>query len=493
MTTTWTTPAIRSDGDALADLLLWTPDGSVQGPRPLASRARYILPASDRPRPTWAPWGSQNDKDRAVLLAVEDAPTTEHWMSYGGVVLEALTSQGLGSIRLPNSAGFGAPEALEAFLTGVLLHGFRLDLERRTPVKSFEHIAIVIDPGDGAQAESAQMAAAAINRARAWVEQPANRLTPAAFASEAEEALTGVGVQVNVLDLPALETLGCEALLAVARGSDNPPRLVVAEWRGDPARAGWDAALVGKGVTFDSGGLNLKVRPVIEKMKFDMAGAASVLCAVQWAAVRKSKSNIVAVAPMAENAVGSNGYRPGDVIGSLDGLTIEVQNTDAEGRLILADGVTYARQHYNPSRIVDIATLTGAVMSVLHEEFAGLFTTDDGLATELIRAGDAVGEPLWRLPLTSRQDYLVESVVADLANMAPGGLMGLAMGSPTAGAKFIEAFARDVPWAHLDIAGVAWSTRSAPRTGPGASGFGVALLNRWIEDLEQSEGLRKVS
>lgn len=490
MTTRWTTPSIRSDGAAAADLFLWRPDGAVHGPRILRGHAPSDLPARDGRRPAWGQSGTFGEDGQSLFLAVETTSDPEQWMSYAGVLLDALGSLEIESVRLPASSSFPGPEVFQAFLTGVHLHGFRVDLGRKTPIRTWEHTTILIDPTDAQHAEAVKAGADAINRARAWVERPANLLTPAIFASEAATALSALGAKVKVLDLQALEALGCHALLAVARGSDNPPRLVVAEWRGDPTRAEWDAALVGKGVTFDSGGLNLKTRPVIEKMKFDMAGAASVLCAVQWAASRNSTANIVAVAPLVENSIGSNGYRPGDVIGSLEGLTIEVQNTDAEGRLILADGVTYALQTYRPGRIVDVATLTGAVMSVLHEDFAGLFTPDDGLADELIRAGDAVGEHLWRLPLTARQDYLVESTVADLANMAPGGMMGLAMGSPTAGAKFIEAFARGVCWAHLDIAGVAWPTRRGPRSGAGASGFGVALLNRWIQNLETSAGSR---
>ena len=262
-----------------------------------------------------------------------------------------------------------------------------------------------------------------------------------------------------------------------------------AEWRGAPEREGWDAGLVGKGVTFDGGGLNIKSRPVIEKMKFDMGGAAAVLGALELVASRNAAINVVAVVPMAENVIDGKGLRPGDVIRSLAGLTVEVANTDAEGRLLLADGVTYAIDTYHPAAIVDVATLTGMITGVLHEEYGGFYASDDQLADELSRAGDATGERLWRMPLSPAQNYLVESSVADLCNVGASGFLGLGYGSPAAGAKFIERFARGTPWAHLDIAGTAWATRRTPRSQPGATGFGVALLDAWIAGLERRRGV----
>lgn len=194
------------------------------------------------------------------------------------------------------------------------------------------------------------------------------------------------------------------------------------------------------------------------------------------------------VVPMTENSIGPAAYRPGDVIGSLAGLSIEVQNTDAEGRLVLADGITYALREYKPAYLLDIATLTGAVMSALHEEYAALYANDDGLADALIAAADAAQEPLWRMPLSARQDYLVESTVADVSNLGAGGFLGIGGGSSIAGAKFLERFVTGVKWAHLDIAGTAWATRRTPRSGPGATGFGVALIDRWFASLERSAG-----
>jgi leucyl aminopeptidase len=217
-----------------------------------------------------------------------------------------------------------------------------------------------------------------------------------------------------------------------------------------------------------------------------MGGAAAVLGAVEQVASRKAKANIAVVVPMVENSIGSNGYRPGDVIRMLSGQTAEIQNTDAEGRVVVADGVTYGIREYDPRHIVDVATLTGMITGVLHEEYAGLYASDDMLASALADAGEQAGERLWRMPLTPRQDYLVDSTVADVSNLGAPGIFGVGGGSPAAGAKFIERFAKGRSWAHVDIAGTAVVTRRAQRSGPGATGFGVALLDRWIATLETS-------
>lgn len=485
--TSWTTLYIEAGVEASADLVIQGPRSRFVGATDsVALRLAVAFSAENgtaRPAP-WLDLATDGRDRRAVVLTAPEDRKAESWLSLAGVALDAMKALRLETLRLPSSAAFGSREAFEAFITGALLHSFRLDQGRRTQQVAFQPAGLIIDADDEVVADRVRRSVNGVNRARAWTEQPANLLTPEVFATEAGAALAPLGVVVRVLDLAALQALGAHALLAVAAGSHNPPCLLVAEWRGDPDRAEWDAAFVGKGVTFDSGGLNLKIRPVIEKMKFDMGGAASILGALEVAAERKSRTNLVVVIPMTENSIGSNSYRPGDVINSLAGLTIEVQNTDAEGRLILADGITYAIDTYKPARIVDVATLTGAILGVLHEEYAGLFTTDDDLAQGLLAAGEATGESLWRLPLTKRQNYLVESSVADLANMGAPGFLGIGVGSPAAAAKFLEPFAEGTPWAHIDIAGVAWATRRAPRTGPGASGFGVALLDRWITSLE---------
>lgn len=426
----------------------------------------------------------RNGVDRIILIKLGDEVPHGGWHDAGGHVVAAMRALNIASGRLPTSENMGADCDYSALIEGVLLHSFRHDQSRSQPRTDQVEAEVVIADDDRIHLEQAIMQTTPVNRARAWVEQPANLLTPATFAEEAASALLGQGVGVRILDLAALVDLGAGGLLAVSSGSANEPRLVVAEWRGDPHRAGWDVALVGKGVTFDAGGLNLKARPAISKMKLDMAGAAAVIGALELIAARRVKRNVVVVVPMTENTIDGKAYRPGDVITSLSGLTIEVQDTDAEGRIILADGISYAIDHYDPSYVVDIATLTGAMFSILQEDYAGLFTADDALATSLLTAGTDSGEPLWRLPLEARQDYLVESSVADVSNLAVPGLFGMSAGSAAGGAKFLERFVKGRSWAHLDMAGVAWLSRRTGRVGPGASGFGVALLNRWIDLLE---------
>ena len=486
----WTNLEISTDQTAAAMVLFAEPGAQeILGASAQRQRARAAIEVSgfDSQEGRWLDvLGDGLDAPRLVIVgrggAADDGPAA--WTSLGGHVVEAMRSLHLASVRLPSGRELGGDEAQQSLLTGALLHSFQAGQARRESPSGFKAKCLVIEESDLAAAEVARRVACAVNRARAWVEQPANLLTPTAFANDASMVLAERGLKVRILGVSELEAMGAGGLLAVGRASEHEPKLVVAEWRGDPSRDAWDAALVGKGLTFDAGGLNLKTRPVIEKMKFDMAGAAAVLGAMELAASRHARVNVVAVVPMAENVLGGRGYRPGDVIRSLSGLTIEVLNTDAEGRLVLADGITYAIQHYAPEFIVDVATLTGAVTAVLHEEFGALYASDDRLACSLLQAGSVAGEHLWRLPLSAAQDYIVDSEVADVANWAASGFVGIAGGSPAGGAKFLERFARGTKWAHLDIAGTAWATRRTGRSGKGATGFGVVLLDRWLDDLE---------
>ncbi|WP_162935724.1 leucyl aminopeptidase family protein [Tsuneonella amylolytica] len=466
--------------------------GEIIGADPQRPRASAAIRSADF-APDQGRWLDIVGDDALPRLLVvgtgaEGTDTTERWLAAGGHLVDAMRTLRIASVRLPGCDDLGGPDALQSLLTGALLHSYRLEQGRSDAVPGFQPERLVINSADMVHAEEAQRVSEAINRARAWVEQPANLLTPAVFADEAASALERHGVSVRVLGPAELEELGTGALLAVGRSSEHEPRMVIAEWRGDPAREGWDAAFVGKGLTFDAGGLNIKTRPIIEKMKFDMGGAASVLGAIELAASRKARTNIVVIVPMAENVIDGRSARPGDVVRSLAGLTVEIVNTDAEGRLVLADGITYAIENYAPAYVVDIATLTGMIAGVLHEEFAGLYASDAGLANALMRAGEVAGEPLWRMPLSASQDYLVDSAVADVSNFGAVGFLGVGGGSSTAGAKFLERFAHGTKWAHIDIAGTAWATRRTARSGPGATGFGVFLLDRWLAGLESGLG-----
>ena len=481
--TSWSSFEIDTGGGGeAAPTLVFAAGETLFAPDALRDRAaaKIGLAGFDAKPGRWLDLIGERD-ERIVIVAVGAEDGVDRWRSAGGHIVEALRGLQLKAARLPSAAELGIGDALADLVEGVLLHSFRLDQGRREPVPGQFNSTLFIVSDDAALTDVARRRADPVNRARAWVEQPANLLTPAVFADEADAALTPLGVTVRQLGPAELEALGAGGILAVAAGSANEPRLTIAEWRGAPDRDGWDAAFVGKGLTFDAGGLNLKPRPGIAKMKFDMGGGAAVLGAIERLALRRAPVNIVAVVPMCENNIDGKSYRPGDVITSLAGLTIDVQDTDAEGRIVLADGVTYAIRKYDPGVIVDVATLTGMIMGVLHEDFAGLFTSDDDLAASLAKAGADTHELLWRLPLVASMDYLVESPVADVSNLGTPGWFGMGTGSPVAGAKFIEKFAEGRRWAHLDIAGTGWGSRRSSRCGPGATGFGVALLDRWAD------------
>ncbi|MDP9142765.1 MAG: leucyl aminopeptidase [Pseudomonadota bacterium] len=412
------------------------------------------------------------------------------WEAAGAAVVDALRALRIDSAKLAGDLRpyqLDAKAAAGAFAMGVALAAYENTAYRtELPKGHFRVKRIAVSGKLWRDAQATRHLPASINWARALVDAPANVLTPTTFAEQALR-LRDCGVTVKVLDMKALERIGAGGLLAVGRGSEHPPCLVICTWKGR-STSGIDLGLVGKGLTFDGGGLNLKQRPVIEKMKFDMGGAAAVVGAMRALAARKAPLNVVAAIPLCENAIDAKAYRPGDVITSLAGLTIEVDNTDAEGRIVVADAMSYLIEQHKPKVLVDVATLTGGIMAALHEEYAGLFTTEDALAQRLEASGNETGEHLWRLPLSPRQDYLVDSDIADVKNVAAPGFLGVGMGSSIGGAKFLQRFAGTTRWAHLDIAGTAWATR--PRSGipRGATGFGVRLLDRFADHLVPTGG-----
>jgi leucyl aminopeptidase len=316
--------------------------------------------------------------------------------------------------------------------------------------------------------------------ARVLVSEPANVLTPKAFAEACRELGEASGLDVQILEPAALRELGMRALLAVAQGSVQEPYVAVMRWPGGPEGEP-PVALVGKGVCFDTGGISIKPAAGMEEMKWDMGGAGAVFGAMKALALRKARVNAVGVLGLVENMPSGTAQRPGDVVTTMSGLTVEVINTDAEGRLVLADLLHYTLDRFQPKVMVDLATLTGAVIVALGHEQAGLFASDDDLARELEAAGATVGEKLWRLPLDKEYAEHVKSDIADLKNVGRAREAGA-----TAGAIFLQRFVGEVPWAHLDIAGTTWSKRDLPLAAKGATGFGVRLLERWI--AERHEG-----
>jgi leucyl aminopeptidase len=309
---------------------------------------------------------------------------------------------------------------------------------------------------------------------RDLVSEPGNIIYPESLAEQAQ-ALAELGVEVEVLDDKKMKKLGMGALLGVGQGSTRPPRLIVMRWNGAKKENAAPVAIVGKGITFDTGGISLKPGPGMEEMKWDMAGSGVVIGLMKTLAGRKAKLNAVGVVAAAENMPDGNAIRPGDILTSMSGQTIEVNNTDAEGRLVLADALWYTQDRFKPAVMIDLATLTGAIGVALGAEQAGLFANDDALAEQLIAAGKATGEALWRMPLGDGYNKQIDSDVADMKNIS-----GSRDAGATIGAVFLQRFVNGAKWAHLDIASMAWSKKDAATVPKGATGYGVRLLDYLI-------------
>jgi len=312
--------------------------------------------------------------------------------------------------------------------------------------------------------------------ARDLVSEPGNILHPDEYTKRLLK-LKKIGLRVTVYNEKKLKKLGCNALLGVGQGSIRGSYLVTIEWKGNKSKSK-PLAFVGKGVCFDTGGISLKPARFMEDMTYDMAGSAVVVGLMKNFALRKAKINAVGVVGLVENMPGGNAQRPGDIVKSYSGKTIEVLNTDAEGRLVLADALTYTEKKFKPELIVDLATLTGAIIVSLGSEYAGLFSNNDRLSKQIFDAGEKVDEKVWRLPLHKNYDKLMDSKTADMQNINYVG----GAGSTTA-AQFLQRFIiNKTPWAHLDIAGMAFSKYAGALNSGGATGYGVRLLNKFIED-----------
>jgi len=315
-----------------------------------------------------------------------------------------------------------------------------------------------------------------VSLTRELVTEPANIIYPETFVERVKASLEGTGVEIDVLTRAQMQKLGMGALLGVAQGSVREARLLVLRWNG-AAKGKQPVAFVGKGVTFDTGGISIKPAAGMEAMKWDMGGAGAVAGALKALALRKAKANIVGICGLVENMPGGNAQRPGDVVTTMSGQTVEVINTDAEGRLVLADAVTYVQKNYKPSAIIDLATLTGAILISLGHEWAGLFSNNEELADELTKAGNESGDKLWRMPLGEPFDRLIDSPIADMKNVGPR------EGGSITAAQFIQRFIESgLKWAHVDMAGKAWSDKPSSTYEKGATGFGVRLLDQFVAD-----------
>ncbi len=397
------------------------------------------------------------------------------WADFGGRAgLIAKTSK---AARLSVLAEGASPGDAVAAAEGAILGAYSFDkYKSEIPALVDGALTFILSQPGPARAQfegEARFRAEAVNWARDMQSEPPNVLYPEEFVRRARAAFRGVGgVSVSVLTEREMARLGMNALLGVGRGSVRPPRLMIVRYSGgDSGEA--PMVFAGKGITFDTGGISIKPNPGMWRMKADMTGAATVIAAVHSLAKSRAPVNVIAVAALAENMPDGGAQRPGDVVRTMSGKTVEIMSTDAEGRLVLSDAVWYAQQEYNPSLLVDVATLTGSVGRALGDEYAGLFARDDAIAARVKAAGDVSGDDVWRLPLHPNHDVQIKSVIADIKNADTG-----APGASTA-AAFIGSFVKpETPWAHLDIAGVDWRDEPTPTSPLGASGFSVRLLDR---------------
>ncbi len=409
-------------------------------------------------------------KDGFDALGAEAAAATAY---------NAVKASGLETLRieLPD----GVTNAVHAAF-GVRLASYRFDKYRTKEAAdkkpSITKTQVATTDPDAALSAFADLAALAdaISFTRDLVSEPPNVLYPVEFARRVK-SLESLGMEVEILGEAEMTKLGMGSLLAVGQGSIRESQLAIMRWNGAADKNAQPIAFVGKGVCFDTGGISIKPADNMEDMKWDMGGAGTVAGVMHALAGRKAKVNAVGILGLVENMPDGNAYRPGDVLTSMSGQTIEVINTDAEGRLVLADALWYCQQRFKPKFIVDLATLTGAIIIALGNDYAGCFSNDDTLAANLLAAADGEGEGMWRMPLPDAYNKQIDSMIADMKNT--GGRPG---GSITA-ALFLQKFVNGVPWAHLDIASTAWKKPSSVATIPeGAVGYGVRLLNRMVRE-----------
>ncbi|MGB0694286.1 MAG: leucyl aminopeptidase [Rhodospirillaceae bacterium] len=372
-------------------------------------------------------------------------------------------------------------EAAARLAHGAALRSYRFDKyrtkEKKEDKPKLKKFSVLNGSGTAAKKAYAPLEAlaAGVVFTRDLVSEPANILYPESFVDACAD-LKDLGVEIEVLGEKEMKKLNMGALLGVAQGSVREPKLLIMRWMGG-AKDAKPLAFVGKGVCFDTGGISIKPAGGMEDMKWDMGGAGVVAGLMKALAGRKAKANVIGICGLVENMPSGNAQRPGDVVTTADGQTVEVINTDAEGRLVLADALWYAQEKYKPELIVDLATLTGAIIISLGSEHAGLFSNNDALSESLTAAGAATSEKLWRLPLGDAYDKLINSDIADMKNV------GNREGGSITAAQFLQRFiTKKTPWAHLDIAGVTWSKKDSAIVPKGGTAFGVRLLNQFVKD-----------
>ncbi len=430
-----------------------------------------------------APAGLDCERLLVVGLGESDALDERRWLKFGGVVMGALTKSKLEKVAVWLEAPTGevCAEFAGAFASGLKLRAYTFDTYKtKKNDEDGKRASLKFDIGveDLKAAKKvwseAEGVCDGVLLARTLVNEPANVLTTVEFAKRAAE-LESLGVEIEVLEEKDMKKLKMDALLGVSLGSSTPPKMVIMRWNGGK-KGDAPVAFVGKGVVFDTGGISIKPAGGMEDMKGDMGGAAAVTGLMHALAARKAKANVVGVIGLVENMPDGKAQRPGDIVKAMSGATIEILNTDAEGRLVLADALWYTQDRFKPKFMVNLATLTGAIIVALGNQHAGLFSNNDELSEQLLQSGLATDEKVWRLPLTKEYDKLIDTPNADVKNTG-----GRSAGSITA-AQFLQRFVNDVPWAHLDVAGTAMSSPKSEINRSWASGFGVRLLNKLVKD-----------
>lgn len=421
--------------------------------------------------------------ERVVLIGAGevDSLSEAKWVELGGSVYAALANSGSKEASvLVELKGADTVSMAE----GALLRSYRFDKYRTKEPDSKKPTmkSLTFMTSDGAAAtayEAREQVVGGVFHTRDLISEPANVLNPESYADRIKE-LNALGVEVEVLGEEEMTKLGMHSLLGVGLGSAYESQLVIMRWNGAEDPDAQPISFIGKGVTFDTGGISLKPGAGMEQMKWDMGGSGIVVGLMKALAARKAKVNVVASVGLVENMPSGTAQRPGDVVKSMSGQTIEILNTDAEGRLVLADAMWYTQDRFKPKFMIDLATLTGAIITSLGHEHAGLFSNSDELANQLAAAGTATGDKVWRMPLHENYDKMIDCPIADMKNIG-----GPAAGSITA-AQFLQRFTNDVPWVHLDVAGMVWSEKDLPLSEKGGTGYGVRLLDRFVADNYES-------
>jgi leucyl aminopeptidase len=419
-----------------------------------------------------------------IMLSGIGARTPEDFEKAGSAICARLLTSGATSLVI-DATGAAATSAAR-LAAAVQLRGWRYDkyhtkLTDKQKLTLDEVIIVNAEPGLEAAWAAASAVVDGMTLTRELVTEPANIIYPESFVERCRK-LADVGIEIEVLDEDAMREAGMGSLLGVSQGSRREARLLVLKWNGTGSDDTTPVVFVGKGVTFDTGGISIKGAAGMEDMKWDMGGAGAVAGAMLALATRKAKAHVVGICGLVENMPDGNAQRPGDVVTSMSGQTIEVINTDAEGRLVLCDAMTWAQKHFSPKVMIDIATLTGAMIVALGHEYGGMFANDDGLAAQLTAASVSSGDPLWRFPMGDAYNKMIDSPIADMKNVGPR------EGGSITAAQFLKRFVDEgVKWAHLDVAGMVWSSKPGAVWDKGATGYGVRLIDRFISENHERQ------